>query len=159
MISMLMLDKAALSRMDEVHRSWLGTPYMAGQSVRGAGVDCLRLMTSIMDELFSVQNTSHLPKVPHDIGLHDQKTAMRVFRYLLESYPSEVVQNGTAQPGDVVVTRGERNGVPNSGNHLAMIGRNGRVIHAVKPRVCFTSLSGLPPIEHIYRPLETHRWR
>ena len=40
-----------MSRVVSVARTWIGTPYMHGASVRGAGCDCLGLLRGVWREL------------------------------------------------------------------------------------------------------------
>lgn len=154
---MLMANPKALTRLDSVQRSWLNTPYMEGQSVKGAGVDCIRLVTSILDELYGLDGTKDLPITARDIG-HHSGAWRTLAKFALETYPLESEWHGTIQPGDVILTRGESNAKPDSVSHIAMAGRSGAVIHATPPRVSMTAIAGLPPIERVYRPLNVERW-
>lgn len=154
---MLLANESALARLDAVQKSWLGTPYMEGQSVKGAGVDCIRLVTSILDELYGLTGTSELPVTPRDLGQHSDGW-LRLAKYALQTYPLEQESHNTIQPGDVILTRGSKNSKPDSVSHIAMAGRSGSVIHATSPRVGMTAIAGLPPIERVYRPLQVERW-
>jgi hypothetical protein len=98
-------------RLLEILRAWEGTPYMDRQQVCGYGVDCIRFMAAVIDELYGFARVP-LPDLPRDMGMHDRRGATRAMRYIKRIYdPVQIVRDGTTQPGDVIVT-GPTNGGP-----------------------------------------------
>jgi hypothetical protein len=104
------------THIHEVLESWVGTPYMDGQNVKGVGCDCVRFVTGAIDELFG-RELIPIPKLPSDACLHDREASMRVMRIILEKYQplEDVLEEGTLEPGDIIV-----NGPPTGGPGHAM---------------------------------------
>jgi len=89
---------------------WEGTPYMPGQQVAGAGVDCVRFICKIFDELHGLSATP-LKIIPADTSLHDRAGAVAAMRSILRGYePIDIVLGGVVEPGDVVVIGPTRGG-------------------------------------------------
>lgn len=83
--------------------SWVGTPYMIGQQVKGVGVDCARFVGAILD--FMGGTRTPLELIPPDACFHDPALATRAldkFRHLFR--PMSIVRGWAVQPGDVMVT-------------------------------------------------------
>jgi len=107
--------QSARDHVNNVLTSWLNTPYAVGQQTKGSGVDCVRFVCAVLDELQG-RDFREIPKLPPDASLHDRASSFRVMRMILEKYqPLENITNGTLEPGDALVL-----GPPNGGPGHAM---------------------------------------
>jgi NlpC/P60 family putative phage cell wall peptidase len=100
-----------MSPLEREARSWLGTPFVDGASVKGAGCDCIGLMEAL-------GRSAGLP-VPE-----------RAARSLEDGLGAVLIRQpaGTAaQPGDVILLARERGGPP---QHAALVTGAGTLIHA-----------------------------
>ena len=144
-------------RLKRVLRSWQGTPYREGSCRKGAGVDCVRFMCAVADELYGYSR--ELPsRLPADRALHDPEGARAAMRALLRLYsPLKVVSDNVVEPGDAVVV-GPRGGGP---GHVLLAGFDSLhpLWHVERTGVVYTG----PGISHydlfgIFRPLDKHLW-
>ena len=105
--------QASLAVLDQVLHSWEGTPYMQNQAVRGVGVDCIRFIASVLDELTG--QLGEYKTLPADTSLHSPESAYEVLQIFRDVYsPNRSIRDGCTQPGDVVVI-GADNGAPGHG--------------------------------------------
>jgi len=81
---------------------WTGTPYMAGQCLPGVGVDCVRLICAILNDLRG-HEVIPISTVPPDAALHNRETAIAAMRSLLKAYNPTKVENRMIEPGDILV--------------------------------------------------------
>jgi hypothetical protein len=150
-------------RLSNIFRSWEGTPYRAGQQMKGpkGGVDCVRFAFGVLDELYGFVRCD-VPKLPQDIALHNKTTAMKAMRQLLKLYePNAKVEDGTVQPGDIVVVA-----PPNGGPGHALVGgiRPNTLWHSTGQFVQMTGIgllhAGFMPwkLAAIYRAKDRERW-
>jgi hypothetical protein len=97
-----------------------------------------------------------LPHIPKDISLHDRKGAMKAMRLLRRTYmPNIIVQDGTVEPGDIVVV-GPWTGGP---GHALIGGSESNTLWHVNSHM--VDRSGLDTglrIFRIYRALDKHLW-
>jgi hypothetical protein len=144
-------DLAAQARLAEVLASWDGTPYMLGQRCKGVGVDCIRFVVAVIDELAGT--TTRVRVLPGDVAHHAPAVAFDALARVLELVPSAPVLEGPLEPGDVVVT-GPLKGGP---GHALIVGVDGLSgWHATQPQgVCRTGLGVLDWMGH--RIVSTHR--
>lgn len=155
-----------LARIDEVVRSWAGTPYMSGQQVKGpdGAVDCVRFGCGVLDELYGRRR--ELPRnLPLDTAFHDREAAMAGMRRLLRLYPElERVEERDdegrliVEPSDVLAT-GPKHGGP---GHLVLVGvRPNTCWEASHPRVREIGVGLDPRVMHVfrvYRARDRARW-
>ena len=124
-----MMDRAAAVL---VARSFLGTPYVLGGRLKGAGVDCATLLGLYLIEIGAVPCDlwSNLTAYSHDWFLHDanERYLRGLVRFGFGASKSLCRTDASAQPGDVALFR-----VVNSKvfNHGAIITSWPRGIHAV----------------------------
>jgi NlpC/P60 family putative phage cell wall peptidase len=87
-----------VSRVIDIARTWLGTPYHHQARVRGGGVDCLMLLCEVYEEAGLVPHIEPGP-YPMDWHLHRNEE-----RYMagMEKYCEQVTE---PQPGDIVLYR------------------------------------------------------
>lgn len=140
---------------------WLGTPHVAGQRLRGVGVDCVQFVAAFLDEAARLPaRTTEVPRLPQDSGAADQwLCALRqVMGSILARHPADLVHDGQVEPGDIVVCRLGNAGGP--GHAMIVGGEPRRVYHASRParRVCWTGLGSIAYLDRIYRPQNKHRW-
>lgn len=156
-----MLDQQQTMRvcrdLGYVLRSWENTPYMEGSCVRGRGVDCVRFVCAVHDQLFGCSKV--LPQnLPSDRALHDRDGAIEVMKMLIRLYePIEWVSDGQIEPGDSVVTSSLGGGP----GHALIAGPDPFTLwHVDKDAgVCRTGigLTGME-IHAILRPKEKNLW-
>lgn len=105
-------------RLKDVLHSWRGTRYMDGQCVKGAGVDCVRFLACVLNELYR-EELAVPERLPRDLSLHDPAGARAALRRFMETYPHDDVTDAPAlTPGDVLVT-GPVDGGP---GHAVLVG-------------------------------------
>jgi hypothetical protein len=103
------LPEPALGALRIVLQSWHETPYMAGQALKGVGVDCVRFVCEVIRELEG-QEEIPLVNIPADASLHNRAGAMAAFHQIISAY-QPATRVSTLQPGDVLVI-GPANGGP-----------------------------------------------
>ncbi|MFA4971856.1 MAG: NlpC/P60 family protein [bacterium] len=101
--------------------SWLRTPYHPGAAVKGAGVDCARLLVSVF-EACGIMENPELPEVPADWFLH---TGEEVFLQTLPRYAEPV--EPPYQEGDILTYQFGR-----CVSHSALYIGRGELIHVIK---------------------------
>ena len=104
-------------------RRYIGTPYHHQAALAGAGCDCLGLIRGVWRDLYGDEPETPPPYTPdwHETGdAEPMLDAAR--RHLVE------VELAAAGPGDVVLFRIRPGAVV---KHAAILGTEGRMIHAV----------------------------
>lgn len=101
----------APARLEAAARAWLGTPFVAGAAVRGAGCDCAGLLEALARE-------AGLPVPPRD----GRDLATGLAEALHRRPPGQ-----EPRPGDVVLLAREPGG---PGEHAALVTGSGTLIHA-----------------------------
>lgn len=107
-------------RLRAVLESWRNTPYMIGQQSKGAGVDCVRFVTAVWDELLGRDPIEH-ERLPRDASLNKPEASRAFMHLLLTRYaPVEDISRRTevVEPGDVLVV-GAAGGGP---GHAIIVG-------------------------------------
>lgn len=144
-----------------VFRQWFATPYMVGQRSPGQGVDCAQLIFGMMDTLHGRETPTDCPKMIVANTVHNARVAFRCVILMRRAYPTEIVRDGSIEPGDIILTRGlVGSHGPRRPGHAVIAGIvPGTCFHAVPlVGVCMSSLTSLPGVLRVYRPLEKHRW-
>jgi len=138
-------------RLETILKSWKGTPYSRGQRCKGMGVDCVRFICSVLDELEGLEPRP--PRsLPADESLKYPKSARASIKRLLAPFrPYYTITDKRVEPGDVLVT-GPIAGGP---GHVIIVGpRKGTVWQAVRPRVHITGMGYVDlPYMKLYRVL------
>jgi len=149
-------DPVVAQRLREILNSWRGTPYRAGQQRKGVGVDCVRFVCGVYDEL---QNTeTPIQALPGDLALHKPDSARAAMRLLLRSFGGRVAEVGEQiflSPGDTIVS-----GMPGGGpGHAMIVGPWPEIWHASRSGVVQTGL-GLEGLEFkaLVVPITRERW-
>ena len=144
------------ARIQAACERWEDTPYMAGQQVPGMGVDCVRLVCGVMNELYGVKHD--IPREIQDRSLHDPAGAQKVTDLICTYYADHVALNRAdrcVEPGDVVVTG---HGLGGPGHALLVGAEKNTMWQAMRRQV---RKGGLGLITHyqqifvIYRPDKT----
>jgi hypothetical protein len=147
----------AALRVGGVLQSWDGTPYMHGQAAKGVGVDCIRFVCAVLNELYGEQRAS-IPRLPQDTAMHNPKGAFRVLREVLRIYPEhdEVIETGVIEPGDVIITA-----KPGCGpGHSIFVGPDKNVLwHSVEPMVCRVGIGEVGGGNPEFMPYRVYRMR
>lgn len=93
----------AMLAFQRILDSWEFTPYMPGAQGRGMGVDCVRWVAAVLDEMLGIKTA--LPSLPQDSAFHSRERAEVGMRKILRIYsPCSVVEKGCAvRPGDIVI--------------------------------------------------------
>jgi hypothetical protein len=109
--------------LQSVIDGWAGTPYLAGSCMRRRGVDCVRFVDAVLNELHG----HGLPPVSAAVGVgstHDRRNVVRAYRELAGRYRHRLVdRDEMPEPGDVLVTT--RDGFP---GHVMIAGRQRGVL-------------------------------
>lgn len=121
--------------MVETARSFVGTPYVLGARVKGAGVDCATLVAECLiaggfaqrEDLgvYTLDWSNH-PEV------HGDRYLVSLRKYVTEKMNVVAYRSTTtAAPGDIVLVKvGSKRW-----NHSGIVTEWPRIVHAVKPRV------------------------
>lgn len=138
-------------------RMWEGTPYLEGQQVPQAGVDCFRFVCGVLDAMEQVSRD--IEHIPADQSMHDRAGALAAMRSVMERYaPYEIVLNNTVEAGDVLVT-GPKGGGP---GHAMLVGPTpGHLWHVPGPgkAVCRSGSGFHGELHRIYRVADKDkRW-
>lgn len=137
---------------------WEGTPYLVGQQTRGAGVDCVRFVCGVLDELYGKKTP--IETLPQDAALHVPGRATVAMGRIWKLYqPNIEVLDGTIEPGDILIT-----GRLGAGPGHAMIAGPRRWIlwESTNDGVHYTGLGGIAAsghvLSHVFRPLNKRKW-
>lgn len=146
-------------RVQRVLESWEGTPYVLGACQKQRGVDCVRFVASVIDELYGRRRADQIATLPPDAALHDRAGAIGAMKRILELYPCDPVEDSFIEPGDVFVT-GAANGGP--GHAMIAGNRQGELWHASSEKVCRTgtafTTTGLMKLHRVYRGRDRFLW-
>jgi hypothetical protein len=128
-------------RLSALLAPWRGTPYMCGQQKEGMGVDCVRFVCAVLDDL-SRRPRQPVKSLPNDAALHSRGGAIVGMRLIRRLYmPNDPVRDGILEPGDTVVVQHGEGGGP---GHALIVGPDrGTLWHSVYPSVCTTGFGFL----------------
>lgn len=146
--------------LDLILLGWEHTPYLVGQACKGegGGVDCVRFVCSVLDELYGTDRVHEVKTLPNDASMHTREGAFRVMRTIRELYaPNQPVEDGSLEPGDVVVV-GPSNGGP---GHAMICGpRQNELWHSSVGGVHRTGIafSGEQRIFRVFRCSNREAW-
>lgn len=120
---------------------WKGTPYQAGQQCAQGGVDCVRFVSAVLDEMTGKQ--TEIAKLPPDACFHKPELGYKAAAVIRSQYEPTVdvdTEKEPVQPGDVIIT-GPKHGGP---GHAMIVGlQKGEVWHATNGSVHMTGLSAV----------------
>jgi cell wall-associated NlpC family hydrolase len=145
-------------RLDSVLRSWIGTPWRAGQCMKGAagGVDCRYFVIGVMDELYGI--TAPLPaRLPQDTSSNNPPLAASSIREIVERYGGRFLKpDEILEPGDGLIVR-EPGTHAEKLQHGMICGLRNEVWNCSFPRVGYTSMAGWQIVRR-FRPPNKESW-
>lgn len=104
-------------RLQQAIERWEGTRYYEGMQRCRVGVDCVRFVCAIADEMAGTKTP--IAKLPNDKSLHDPEGARMAFLVLMRLFGARRIQDpGYLEPGDVIVC-GPKEGGP---GHAMIVG-------------------------------------
>lgn len=89
------------ARIGRILKSWEGTPYVAGCRVKKGGVDCVRFVSGVLDELYGTK--TELERLPQDASFHAKDKCFAALKSFMDRYDYTEVEDGILQPVDIVV--------------------------------------------------------
>jgi len=107
-------------RLRTILESWKDTPYMVCQQEKGVGVDCVRFVAAVWDEMRATPG-EQIPRLSRDASLNNPRKTTEFMRMLLDRYaPIEELTNKqyVVEPGDVLVVRAKGGGP----GHVILVG-------------------------------------
>lgn len=154
------LDAAACARVearvDAELESWVGTPFVAGQRLKGVGVDCVRFVAAVLDEMFR-ETRIPLDRLPQDLSMHNPAGARAALRLFKKAYaPTVDIADNVVEVGDVIIV-----GVRGPAHAIFCGSKQSYLYEAGSRRVIRTGLSTLRHPVRVFatiRPVEKHRW-
>jgi cell wall-associated NlpC family hydrolase len=112
----------ASGRLQSILKCWEGTPHMDGQQCKGRGVDCVRFVAAVIDEMAGTHTP--LEHLPRDASFHNRERCIGAFKRFFTLFDGcKVPDEEPKQPGDVLVT-GPANGGP---GHAIILGSDGQL--------------------------------
>lgn len=149
-------------RVAKVLSGWENTPYSEGQRAKRMGADCVQLVVGVLDDLFRMPEKTRIPRVSFDSALHKDSASFPALKALRGGwFGSFQVDDGTVEPGDLVVTKGERHpNAPNRQAHVMIAGSEPwTALHTLPLQGArITSLQATADIITTYRMKEKNRW-
>ena len=149
------------SKLNCILESWEGTPYGKGMQAKQVGVDCVRFVFGVLDELYGHSYRPTL-KIPEDTAFHQPKTSVKAMNHLISNYPSErLVPYHLLELGDILITGAKGKGP----GHAMIVGSeknhkwhmDSHFVSRTGP--LFTSgNSSLYYLYRIYRIKDKHLW-
>lgn len=151
----------AQARLQRILEAWEGTPYVPGQQMKGAGVDCVRFVCAVLDELYGFSR-SKIEDLPGDIALHSRGTAVAAMKLIMSIYePNMSIDDGSLEPGDILVVAPPAGG---PGHAMIVGGRENELWHSTQHRVQMTGIGFITAAYHgwrlfgAYRACDRERW-
>ncbi len=97
------VERSFEERLQEILLSWEGTPYMSGAQLKGIGVDCVRFVAGVLDELKGTK--TDIISLPLDTCMQDPERAVNGMVMLLRSFDLTTSEDFSyVHPGDIVIT-------------------------------------------------------
>lgn len=114
-------------------KTWIGTPYVFGQRVKGHGVDCATFIAEVLIAC-GLAEREELGVYSHDwfCNTREERYMLRLLRHSRKTLDTIACGTLKFEPGSIVLTRAVGSKVFNHGG--IYVGNN-RVIHALDPEV------------------------
>ena len=132
---------------------------MKGQKRKGAGVDCVRFVAGVMDELYGMKHDEGI-RMPYDTALHNRRGAISVVRFFVKRYEPITLrkENGeyVVQPGDVIVTK-----LGSNPGHVLIVGTEPNTVwnSIENAGVCKTGFGQMKRVLRVWRPRDRGLWQ
>ena len=131
---------------------WENTPYMAGNQQLSSGVDCVRWISAVLDEMYQRWPTN-IKTLPSDASFHNRLGAIKAMHQIRKLYPNCItIRNGIIEPGDLIVI-----GPPGGGpGHALLVGTEPNTLWHCTPnsgvtRTGWSLIVGQQQIYRVYR--------
>ncbi len=120
-------------RVVRAAKEWVGTPYVLGAAVKGAGVDCAQLIVCVMKESAGIMGSEHLGHIPPDWYMHaaEDMYKFRMLRYASRQ-DAHAWRGSSIPPGAVVLLQAAGSKLY---NHGAIVTAWPLIVEAVPPCV------------------------
>ena len=115
------IDRHIEERLFKILYSWKGTPYMRGQQVKKVGVDCVRFVCGVLDELYN-RPFEAIKDLPADSCMENPEGAVKVMLNILRRYDHvkiDLDEGVFVEPGDIVLV-----GTFRGPGHAMIVGPN-----------------------------------
>jgi cell wall-associated NlpC family hydrolase len=157
--------KRIMAALERVLLSWAGTRYMISQQEKGVGVDCVRFVCGVLDELRGTKTP--IDTLPQDAAMHARASAVNAMRQIVGLFkPNKLLAPGEpdwyAEPGDLVITSPPGGGP----GHAMIVGGQPHVLwessgSGVRKIGLGTLLLPKSPwkVAYVYRPLNKAEWK
>jgi cell wall-associated NlpC family hydrolase len=109
----------------KITKSWIGTPYIPGGAVKGAGIDCGMLLICVFQEAGLLDPTFD-PR-PYPIQWHFHQAAER-YLGIVQRFAHEIPPDSVPLPGDIVLFKFGK-----CFSHGAIVTEWPDVVHAMRP--------------------------
>lgn len=94
---------SVLAALERAIGRWQGTPYRVGQQTPGMGVDCVRFVCGVLDDVTGRQTP--IETLPQDAAMHARTSAILAMKRIKQLYqPNAEVHDGTIESGDLLIT-------------------------------------------------------
>jgi len=138
---------------------WQGTPYRVGQQSPGVGVDCVRFVCAVLDDVTG--RTTPIETLPQDASMHARTSAILTMKKIKQLYmPNAEVADGTIEAGDLLITAPEGGGP----GHVLIAGpKPWHLWESTATGVRRTGLGGLTTgaaqrLQYVYRITNKDTW-
>lgn len=138
-----------IDKLDEVAKSWLGTPFAINSDIKGKGVSCHLLVRAILVEAGWLPET--FPRITDTVGRHDPASKIALFMDNRPEFQSLAVAGNQFLPGDCVGLR-----IGKVVQHIGIVVKNNWWIHVLHHKHVDRDLLITPwleRIEKIWRPI------
>lgn len=128
-----MIEQEQRSALVHQARSWIGTPYVLGARVKGAGVDCASLIAEVLIAA-NLAEREELGVYSHDWFHHseNERYMLRLLRHAAKTMEAVAYRSTRILPGNIVLTRAARSKVF---NHGGIVTAWPHIVHAIAPAV------------------------
>ena len=109
-------------------RSWIGTPYVLGQGVKGAGVDCARLLMAALINVGLIKDCE-VEYYGHDWfhNTSQERYLYGILKYALPTIQGVAYKSLSIEPGCILATRASGSKVI---NHAGIVTEWPMLVHA-----------------------------
>ena len=137
----MLTEEEYRARIVREARSWLGTPYVLGARVKGAGADCATLIMGIFQAVGIIPPDEQAHLLSADWWQHttEERYRIRVVRHSTKTVEAFTYPTLEAKPGDILLVRAAGAKVHNHGG--IVLEKWPWIIHAIAPVACVANAS------------------
>jgi hypothetical protein len=130
--------------LNNFFQRWAGTPYMSGQQSCQQGVDCIRYVTALYDNLCPGEKAP-LRTLPPDGSFHNRSGAIKAMLQVKRRYPKcKIIRDKQVEPGDMLII-GPIGGGP---GHAMLVGTEPNTLWHCTPRNGVHKTGWALPVSH-----------